>query len=289
LKQKSDDFQLSSANKLFVNNGFQILDSFKKRAIENYDADIENIDFAKRVEAAQKINRWVEERTNNKISNIVNPNNIDDSIRLLLVNALHFKGTWENKFLYVNKGTFYITKTNTKEVDMMHKEESFRYYESPTLKAKFLELPYHGNNIAMTIVLPDEIEGLAALEKDIYPLLKPQNLEYEHVFVTLPSFLVESNYDLTLILHRLGLKKVFSDSADLSGISSEPLTVSQVIQKAFINVTKSGTEAAAATIVYFKSEYLPPPAEFSFIVNRWFMYAIKTDNVVSLAGRIDTF
>ncbi|XP_066155299.1 serine protease inhibitor 3/4-like [Euwallacea fornicatus] len=114
LNQKSKYFQLSAANKLFVNNDFQILDSFKKRAIKNYNADIKNIDFAKRIKAAKKINRWVEKRTNNKIRNIVDPNDINRFTRLYLVNALYFKGTWENKFSYTNKETFYITKTDTK-------------------------------------------------------------------------------------------------------------------------------------------------------------------------------
>ncbi|XP_066145866.1 antichymotrypsin-2-like isoform X2 [Euwallacea fornicatus] len=290
LKQKSDDYQLSSANKLFVSNGLQILDSFKKQAVENYDADIENVNFVERFEAAQKINRWVEGRTNNKIRDIVDPYNIDAATKLLLVNALHFKGTWEHEFLpFTEKETFYITKTNTKEVDMMSIQDTFRYYESPTLKAKFLELPYHGSNITMTIVLPDEIEGLAALEKDIYSLLKPQNLEYQLVAVSLPSFLVESEYDLKPILKRLGLKQVFSRTADLSGISREPLMVSAVVQKAFINVTRSGTEAAAATAVHLVPESLLYPSELSFIANHPFIYAIKTENVVLLAGRIDTF
>ncbi|XP_066157637.1 serine protease inhibitor 42Dd-like [Euwallacea fornicatus] len=286
LKQKSHDYQLSSANKLFVNNDFQILDSFKKRAIENYDADIENVDFAKEVEAAQKINRWVEEHTNNKIRNIIQPDDINDSIRLLLVNALHFKGTWEKMFLYVNKGTFYITKTNTKEVDMMHVEDGFMYYESPTLKAKFLELPYYNSHITMTIVLADEIEGLAALEKDIYPLLKPQRFKYEHVSVTLPSFLVNSNYNLRPILERLGLKKVFSDSADLSGISSEPLKVFAVIQKAFINVTKFGTEAAASTALtaVFRQGFLIEETIY-LVANHSYIYFMRMTEVILFLGR----
>ncbi|XP_066154759.1 serine protease inhibitor 42Dd-like [Euwallacea fornicatus] len=290
LNQQSDDYQFSSANKLFVNNDFQILDSFKKRAIENFDADIENVDFAEEVEAAQKINRWVQERTNNKIRDIVTPDDMDISIKLFPVNALHFKGTWEKIFSYVNKGTFYITKTNTKEVDMMHREDGFGYYESPTLKAKFLELPYYNSNITMTIVLPDEIEGLAALEKDTYPFLKPQNLEDEHVSVTLPSFLVESKYDLRPILERLGLKTVFSHRADLSGISSEPLEVSAVIQKAFINVTKFGTEAAAVTYAskpMSRIKWSTPAKEF--LVNHPFIYYIKFQDVLLFSGRISHF
>ncbi|XP_066245968.1 antichymotrypsin-2-like isoform X3 [Euwallacea similis] len=286
-KQKSGDTQLSSANKLFVKNGFPILDGFKKRAIDNFDADIENVDFTKSVEAAEKINRWVEERTNNKIRNVVNPDIINDFTTLLLVNALHFKGTWEYEFSpTIKKETFYITKTNTKEVDMMSIEETFRYYESPVLKAKFLELPYHGSNITMTIVLPDEIEGLAALESNLYPLFVPQDLEHQLVSVTLPSFLVESEYNLKPILQRLGLKNVFSDSANLSGISSEPLKVSEVVQKAFINVTRSGTEAAAATVataVYRQGFLLEETTHF--VANHPYIYFIRMNDLILFLGR----
>ncbi|XP_066154869.1 leukocyte elastase inhibitor-like [Euwallacea fornicatus] len=173
---------------------------------------------------------------------------------------------------------------------MMHNEHEFRYYESPTLKAKFLELPYSKNNITMTIVLPDEIEGLAGLEKDIYPLLKPQNLGYEYVSVTLPSFVVESEFNLKPILERLGLKKVFSHSADLSGISTGPLKVSAVTQKAFINVTKLGTEATAATAVGqpLRKRIRIAPAT-GFLVDHPFIYYIKFQDILLFSGRISQF
>lgn len=248
LRQSSEHLQLSTANKMYVAKNLRILDSFQNTAVNSFGAGIENVDFSQKDQAVKLINQWVEDQTNNKIKNLVSRDVIDESTRLLLINALHFKGTWLYEFSKkVLKEKFYTSKTQSKQVDMMSVEETFRYYESPTLNAKFLELPYVGGNISMTVVLPNEIEGLSALENNLEQLLTPQDLDYQRVAVKLPSFLIESEYPLKSILQRLGLTSIFEDAADFSGISETPLKVSQVVQKAFINVTTSGTEAAAAT------------------------------------------
>ncbi|KAJ8939781.1 hypothetical protein NQ314_010985 [Rhamnusium bicolor] len=147
------------------------------------------------------------------------------------------------------KKNFFKTKDDVVEVDTMHQVEYLNYYENPTLNAKFLELPYKGGDISMVIVLPNETEGLSRLEQNIEQLLQPQPFTKERVDVDLPKFTIETEIKFIPILENLGIRKVFNTGADLSGLSStdKNLYVSDVIQKAFINVTETGTEAAAAT------------------------------------------
>lgn len=286
LPTSSNQFELSTANKIYAGNGFKILDDFKVLATESYKAGIENLDFSQPKKAASKINQWVEKQTNNKIQKLINPDTLDATTKLVLVNALYFKGIWETPFKgHARKEPFHISKTDVQLTTMMTVRDNFKYAESLTHKAKFLELPYEGTNISMLVVLPNEVDGLQEIENQLERYLQPPRGFMENVNVKLPSFLTESEFDLIPVLQKLGLSTIFTPAADLSGISPEPLYVTKVVQKAFINVTTSGTEAAAATFMHFARSSRIGLTRKKFIADRPFFYFIKYNGVVLFAGR----
>ncbi|GLV38020.1 Serpin 42Da [Carabus blaptoides fortunei] len=289
----ADKVTLDIANKVYIAKGFQIASGFKEIATNNFDAGIDNVDFARSAEAAQTINQWVEEKTNEKIKNLIKPNDLNALTRMVLVNALYFKGTWKNTFdnYMTRKRDFYLNEHDTVQVNMMHQTEWFNYAENAALDCKFLEMPYVGDEFVMTIVLPNKKDGLAALENKMAEVLAPQNYKKERVDVMMPKFSVEETIQFKEVLQRLGMVVPFTDAADFSGLSEtgEALTISKVIQKNFINVTESGTEAASATAVGIVTLSLPSftePAKI-FKAEQPFIYTLRTrqGNTLLFVGR----
>ncbi|RZB58816.1 Serpin domain containing protein, partial [Asbolus verrucosus] len=188
--------------------------------------------------------------TSNKIKNLISPDILDNNTRTVLINALYFKGNWTNRFAnYTTKQEdFYKTSKDVVKVDTMHHyREWFNYCENSVLKAKFLELPFEGEDISMIIALPNEKEGLASLEEQIEKVFAPQNFTSEFLNVALPKFKVESTLELKNALKNLGVEKAFNDTeADLSGIAGDKgdLIISDALQKTYIDVEEGGVEAA---------------------------------------------
>ncbi|RZB40074.1 Serpin domain containing protein [Asbolus verrucosus] len=292
---KSDrEYTLHTANKVYVKRDLPLKDEFKEVASRVYRADLENIDFSKKKEAAATINKWVEEQTENKIHNLVSPDVLGPSAALLLVNALYFQGSWTNTFKdrHTNQSDFYKTLTDVIRVDTMHsKGELYGYYEDPKLQVKYLEMHFNGKGASMVIVLPNEKDGLAALESQLDQVFSPPKFPYDIVDVALPKFKIESKTDFKKILQNLGVHKAFElGEADLSGIAGEKgdLAVSQVIQKAFIGVDEEGVEAAAATFVLpvlgSVGPQVKPPKKF--VADHPFIFFIKVNDAILFAGRV---
>ena len=273
---KSNNFYtLESANKVYLKKNFHPHNEFKNSGDLIYGAETESIDFfPNTVQAAKSINNWVEKHTSNKIKNLVDANDFDEFTRAVLVNALYFKANWSNPFLLAatSKQKFYKKENQVVEVDTLrHFEQYFNYYECPHLKARFLELPFKGDEATMVVVLPNAKDGLGALETQLDQVFAPQHqLQREFLDVGLPKFKVESSVDFKEILEgvslvnlvcvvsegclnlKLGVKKLFEEKvADLSGVAGEPgdLFVKKVAQKSFVEVSEEGVEAAAATYV----------------------------------------
>ncbi|XP_068910466.1 serine protease inhibitor 3/4-like isoform X6 [Tenebrio molitor] len=285
----NDKYALHTANKIYVKDGYPLKEDFKNKASTVFQSGIENIEFTQKVDAANTINSWVGKQTNNKIQNLIDPNILGPDTRIILINALYFKGKWVYPFESDStiKRDFYKTAKDVVQVDMMHNTDVYNYYESPELKAKFLEMPYEGDDLSMVIVLPNEKEGLAALESQIENVFAAPRFTQERVSVSLPKFTVENKIQLKKILQNLGINKAFSDEADLSGLAGKKgdLAISDVIQKAFINVTETGTEAAAATAV--KIEFQIGFSEMKvFNANRPFVFYIKFQNLITFVGRV---
>jgi serpin B len=285
--------KLFIANKMYIRKDFSIKDEFQKIASEVYFSTSENIDFAMNERAAETINSWVEKVTENKIKNLIHSQVLDEFTRVILVNALYFKGAWIEKFNVTNtkKTKFYKSRNEVVKVDAManRPSQNFSICISKELKAKLLQLPIHGD-ASMVFVLPDKRLGLADLESKIDKVFFPHVFYKTEVTVLLPKFKIEHQTNFTAILRNLGVHRIFSDDdADLSGIAGEKgdLLVNEILQKTFIDVSEEGVEAAAATdlkipIPYCGRKHRPQ----KFIADHPFIFYLKVKDMIIFAGRV---
>ncbi|NP_001037021.1 serine protease inhibitor 2 [Bombyx mori] len=269
------------ANKIYIKEGDYELDpKLKKDAVEVFDADFEKVDFDNGAAAAGLINKWVENKTNERIKDLLSEDSLDSFTRLVLVNALYFKGTWQNQFDSIStmERPFYVDTETTVNIPMMYQENNFKYGESHDLNAQLLEMAYEGNDASMVIVLPNEINGLdGILQKlaDGYDLTSELDKMFStKVRVTVPKFKIETEIDLLQVLPKLGIQAIFNrQNSGLTKIldNDEPLYVSKAVQKAFIEVNEEGAEAAAATGMVMMMRCARPPSP-SFHADRPFLY-----------------
>ena len=253
------------------------------------------MDFGQAEQSRTAINQWVEEQTNQKIQKLLPPGSIGDWTKLILVNAIYFKGDFEFKFdkSRTYKEDFHVSPTQKVQTDMMHSTEKYGMLHSVTdLKgATALEIPYKGKHVSMIFLLPAiGVHSLVDLEEAISKVTDLNSiLKFEQksdVEVTLPSFKLESQLNLVEPLKQLGMTDMFDEArADFSGMTggtNNHLFVSQVVQKAFVEVKEEGTEAAAATFTGFctSSSYSPPPPP-RFTCDRPFMFLIR-DNLTGM-------
>uniref|UniRef100_A0A8C1XSF6 Serpin B6 n=1 Tax=Cyprinus carpio TaxID=7962 RepID=A0A8C1XSF6_CYPCA len=297
LKKPGAPYVLSLANRLYGEQSYQFVEKFLIDTKKYYEAQLEEVDFKMKPEAARvNINKWVEEKTQEKIKDLLPQGSIDSSMKLVLVNAIYFKGNWKKKFPKeaTIDGQFKLNKTHTKPVKMMNQKSKFPLALIPEMNSQVLELPYVGKNLSMLIILPNEIQdettGLQKLEKALtYEKLmewtKPSKMLQDEVEVSLPRFKMEETYDMVQFLIRMGMVDVFSlQKVNLSGMSpNNDLVVSEVIHKAFVEVNEEGTEAAAATAIILESASIPE----AFIADHPFLFFIRHNpsNSILFYGR----
>lgn len=284
---------LNVANKVYIKEGdYDLNENMKEDAVKVFDAALEKIDFNKSVAAADAINKWVEGKTNNKIKDLISSDSLGEDTRLVLLNAIYFKGTWKKQFDPQNtlNQPFFIAEETTVEVPMMYKEDNYLYGESSELGAQLLQIPYVGDEASMLIVLPNEITGLDAVLKKLasgYDLLGEVDKMYKtKVQVTIPKFKIETEIDLTELLPKLGIISIFkSNNSGITKLLNKPetLCVTQAIQKAFIEVNEEGAEAAAATGMVMMLRCAPMPAE-RFFADRPFLYVLLQERTELFVG-----
>ncbi|XP_011839928.1 PREDICTED: leukocyte elastase inhibitor isoform X1 [Mandrillus leucophaeus] len=252
---------LKLANRLYGEKTYNFLPEFLASTQKTYGADLASVDFQHATEEARKtINQWVKAQTEGKIPELLASGTVDDMTKLVLVNAIYFKGNWQDKFMKeaTTNAPFRLNKKDTKTVKMMYQKKKFAYGYIEDLKCRVLELPYQGKELSMVILLPDDIEdestGLKKIEEQLtleklHEWTKPENLDFIEVNVSLPRFKLEESYTLNSDLARLGVQDLFDSSkADLSGMSgARDIFISKIVHKSFVEVNEEGTEAAAAT------------------------------------------
>ena len=291
------DYEFSVANALWGRKGFPWRPEWLAVQNDRFGAGFQEADFAKDHEAERlRINRWVEEKTRDKIKELLEPKILDEGTTMVLTNAIYFKGKWAEQFDPKNTrdGRFRLADGTSTAVPMMHKAKSKVRYGRTDEKANWddgvqiLELPYKGDELAMVVILPPNPDGLHAVEKQLTAenltkwLGGLTDLELD---VSLPRFRMETKAELKKKLIALGMIDAFDGNADFTGMSTiSPGFISAVVHKAFVDVNEEGTEAAAATAVV-----LSRGARREFVADHPFLFLIRDvkHGTILFLGRVE--
>uniref|UniRef100_A0AC34GAI2 Serpin domain-containing protein n=1 Tax=Panagrolaimus sp. ES5 TaxID=591445 RepID=A0AC34GAI2_9BILA len=250
-----EDIIIETGNRVYVQKHFKLLDNYIQGLKNNYHGEIESIDFWEALDAAKKINAFIETRTHGKIKDIFSAQSFTYRTFLVLVNAIYFKGKWEKPFekYRTSDVNFYSSPTSTRKVEMMSmKETRLPYYED--VDCQILGLPYKNDQFTMFILLPRKRYDIQRLISTInistFLEILSNMTTSEEVKVELPRFKIESSFNLAEALQKLGISEAFTDYANFTGITvDEIIKISEVKHKAFIETNEEGSEAAAATVV----------------------------------------
>ncbi len=286
-------YQLNVANALWGQKGYGFLEEYLELIETNYGGKLNEVDFVRAAETARKtINRWVEQKTNKKITNLIPKGVLDSMTRLVLTNAIYFKGNWARQFKKDKTKDALFTLADGEKVDasMMNQTAEFGYLDSGSFQG--LELPYVDDELSMIILLPKEIDGLDEFEKTltVENLSKwLSKLRKRKVVVSVPKFKMTSQFSLASMLKSMGMTDAFSSNANFSEINGRrDLFISAVIHKAYIDVNEEGTEAAAATAVTMKLTSIGPARIPVFRADHPFLFLIRDNHSGSILfiGRV---
>ncbi|MEM2088592.1 MAG: serpin family protein [Thermoproteota archaeon] len=293
INEASEDYELRTGNALWTQKDYLFLEDYLRTVEEYYGGKAAVSDFINEAEESrQTINTFIEEQTNHKIKDLIPPGVLDEYTRLVLTNAIYFKGDWKIAFneSLTSEEDFWVEPDRTVKVQMMHMHpnETIRFNYADTGDVQIIELPYKGENVSMLIVLPKDFEAFESsltLEKlDEY---KAEMREETLDEICLPKFELETKYFMQQTLSTLGMPTAFSGAADFSGMTGgRDLFISEVIHQAYVKVDEKGTEAAAATAVIMKLTAIPETKIFK--ADRPFIFIIQekaTGNILFI-GRI---
>ncbi len=292
-------YDLKVANALWGQAGHAFLPAFVERVESAYGGRLRTLDFIQAAkQARQTINTWVEQQTNGKIRDLIGPGVLGPMTRLVLTNAIYFKGNWATQFREdrTRPAPFALSSGATVETPLMNQKEHFGYAEveasdrSPSLQ--ILDLPYVGEALSMTILLPQELDDLKRLEaqfnsKNLKAWLAA--LRRREVKVTIPKFKMTNKFSLERVLSGMGMVDAFSSSADFSGMTGKrDFIISAVIHQAYVDVNEEGTEAAAATGVVMKMTSIGPDRTPVFRADHPFIFLIRDNKSGSILflGRV---
>ncbi|XP_008259664.2 serpin B4 [Oryctolagus cuniculus] len=290
LNKPTDAYELKIANKFYGEKTFPFLQEYLDDINKYYLANAESVDFANAAEESQKkINSWVESQTNGKIKNLFPSGTLNSTTILVLVNAIYFKGEWDEKFNKekTKEDKFWLNKNTSKPVQMMKQRNHFNFALLEDVQAKILEIPYKGKDLSMIVLLPNEIDGLQKLEEQLtaeklIKWMSSQNMKKTYVKLHLPKFKIEEKYELSSVLEAMGVVDAFSpQNANLSGMSEhQGLVVSKVLHKSFVELAEEGTEAAAATGMVIRVTSAQMHEEF--FCDHPFLFLIKQNKTNSI-------
>ena len=290
LNAAHEGYQLSVANALWAQQGYTFLDDFLSLLKTDYGAGLNQVNFKGATEAARlTINQWVEQKTQDKIKDLLQPGALRSDTRLVLTNAIYFKGDWETQFdkAQTKSEDFHLSPAQAATTPLMHREGRFSYFDGGTFQ--ILEIPYKSKELSMIVFLPKDAGGLSALEQSLTGSNLQQWLgklaSVPKVIVTMPKFKMTQQFELGSTLSAMGMPQAFSGSADFSGMTGHrDFAISEVIHKAYVDVNEEGTEAAAATAVTMRALAMrapegPPPV---FRADHPFVFMIRDNRSASI-------
>ncbi len=296
---KLHDCRITLANRVWTQAGYQLRSEYTELLYKYYGAGLASLDFREQPgNASQLINRWVAEQTGGNIKNLISPQDLDERTRLVLTNAIYFRGEWTSRFRSADtkSARFSASLFHSANVRMMHQENQFAYGRVGGVQ--ILELPYGKRGLSMMVLLPGRFGGLAKLERSL-SVAKLNRwllaLEYRTVRVYLPRFRMRARLLLVPTLRAMGMVAACSETeADFSGITDQQpgLWISSVIHEAFVEVDEQGTEAAAATaltVAWMQSSgYRRPPRIPVFRADHPFVFLIRhvESGAVLFLGRV---
>ena len=275
---KSDGSVFQTAQAVWVEQTYSIKSGYMDKLKKKYQAGFEKTDFKEQSEPARlKINQWVEEKTKDKIKDLLPAGSLTPLTRLVLVNGVYFKDSWEQAFDKSLTGLqpFKVTEEQSVEVEALKKHfKSVQYYSSD--KFESVQIPYKTKGFYLRLFLP---KGFDISKETVKEILNKKNKHYsnEDMIVQFPKFKIDFEIELSQNFKDLGLVLPFSDQADFSKLtpsaSADRVRISLIQHKVFIEVNEEGTEAAAATAVVLKGRSIAPKVK-ELIADRPFLYEI---------------
>ncbi len=303
LNKADKTYKLSVANALWAQKDYTFIDSYFNIVDKYYGGKVTNLDFKKDTENSRiTINNWAEDKTNDKIKDLIPKGILLPDTRLVLTNAIYFKANWSSQFYAENTrdGQFKLSSGANTPIKMMHQTNYFNYGETDDLQ--ILEMDYLDKDLSMLIILPKEdninqIENIFGEQK----LNEWKNdMQNNKVFVTLPKFKFETKYFMAKDLKKMGMPTAFKDHyANFTGISlaipesQSRLYIGEVIHQTFIEVAEYGTEAAAATAVRMiagSARQTPTEEPKIFTADHPFIFIIQqkeTGNILFMGKVVD--
>ncbi|NXQ95805.1 A1AT protein, partial [Sagittarius serpentarius] len=265
LNRPGSQVQLSMGNALFMDKHLKPLKTFLKDIKKLYRGKIVSSNFQNSTEAKKEINDHVKNKTHGNIKQILK--DLDPDTLMVIINYIYFKAYWENPFNIkgTHKDYFHVNAKTSVEVKMMTRDGFYKTYSDRKLSCKVVQIPYKGD-VAALFILPSEgkMKQLEdALTKDSVSKWE-KSLERRRIEVHIPKLSISGTYDLKKMFMNMGVTDVFSDRADLSGITGKPdMKVSKAAHKALLKIHENGTEAAAVTSTDFLPHSVPPVVKFN--------------------------
>lgn len=315
--QKGNGIELSTANGLWAQQQHAFVPAFLATARDQYQAHLKEVDFSTAAEPArQEIDDWVSTKTRGKIADLLPPGVLNTFTRLVLVNAIYFKGRWAETFKTNLTAIDFFTVTSARKVQipLMHLKARFRYAELDGFQ--LLELPYAASEtpagspapgpliarpanappdagrLSLVVLLPKDPDGLKPLENSLGEAALANWLARaapRQVDVFFPKFKMTAQFRLAQTLAGMGMPRAFSPQADFSGMDGErDLFISAVVHKAFVEVNEEGTEAAAATGIAIEMTAVVPRPAPVFRADHPFIFLIRDElsGSVLFLGRV---
>ncbi|HEU0097412.1 MAG TPA: serpin family protein [Allosphingosinicella sp.] len=284
--------RLDIANALWVQQSFPLKPGFLELVRSHYGGGARGVDFVAEPERAiATVNRWAEEKTAGRIKGILRPENVNDRTRLVLTNAVYFKADWLYPFqaAQTRPRPFRLADGGTVMVPTMRQRGRFRLFETPSFEA--VEMPYKGEELSFILFLPKEGTSLKAFEQQLEGkalggwIDRVRESERHDLSLVVPKLELETRASLVPQLQALGIRRVFTQAAQLGGIADAGLYLSDVLHQTYLRVDEKGTEAAAVTAGL--AEIVSMPRLFQ--ADRPFFFVIRDNRSGTLIfiGRIE--